>query len=104
VFDPVREGQPRIPSRPVNGDVRLQEGGIGERADCDRDRLLPAFSRLEDRGAALWAEAESSLLAVVRDADVLGVPTSNFDPILRPPRLHPERAAGPTLAGKAMTH
>jgi hypothetical protein len=45
-----------------------------------------------------------ALPACVRDADVLRVPSGDVDPILRPPRLHPERAAGPTLAGEAVTH
>src|SRR5215218_8366700 len=103
-LDPVRKGQPRIPSRPVDGDGRLRERGIGERADRDRDRVRPTLGRPEDRRAAVRAEAKRPLLAGVRDTDVLRVPSGDVDPILRPPRLHPERAAGPTLAGEAVTH
>src|SRR5262249_12928027 len=44
------------------------------------------------------------LVGGVRAAGVLRVPSADVDPILRPPRLHPERAAGPALAGEAVTH
>ena len=104
LFDPVREGQPRIPSRPIHGDGRLRECGIGERADRNRDPVGPVLGRPKDRRPTLWAETKRPLLAVVRDADVLRIRAGDIDSILRPPRLHPERAAGPTLTGKAMTH
>src|SRR5215471_1454929 len=92
-------------SRPVDRDGRLRERGIGERADRDRDRVRqPVLARPEDRRPAVRAEAERPLLTLVGDADVLGVPAHDLDAILRPPRLHSERAAGPTLAGEAVTH
>lgn len=83
----------------------MWERGIGERADGDRDPVgQVVLARPEDCGATVRTEAERPLLTLVRDADVLRVPSANVDPILGPPRLQPERAAGPTLTGEAVTH
>jgi hypothetical protein len=60
--------------------------------------------RPEDRCAAIGTEAKRLLLAVVRHANVLRVPSGDADSIPRPSRLHPEHAAGPTLALEAVTH
>src|SRR5262249_55294645 len=65
---------------------------------------IPALARPEDGRAAVRAEAKRPRLAVIRATAVLRVPSGDVDPILRPPRLHPERAPGPTLAGEAVTH
>lgn len=82
----------------------MRERGVGESANRDHDRVLLALGRPEDCGAAVRAETERPLLTFVRDADVLDVPSTDFDALLRPPRLYPERAAGPTLAGEAVVN
>src|SRR5436190_6287907 len=64
-LDPVRKRQPRITARPVDGDGRLWERGIGERADRNRDRVRPALGRPEHRRAAVRAEAKRPFLAGV---------------------------------------
>ena len=63
-----------------------------------------AFATVHWNGTADRAEAKRALLAGVRDADVLRVPPGDLDPVVRPSRLHPERATGPTLAGEAVAH
>jgi hypothetical protein len=82
----------------------MRERGIGERPDRDRHRVRPALGRPEHRCATVRAEAKRPLLASVRDADVFRRASGDLDPILWPPRLHPKRAASPTLASEAVTH
>src|SRR5215472_12722676 len=96
--------QPRIPSRPIDGDGRAWERRVGERADRDRDQVRRVLRGPEHRPSAVRAKPKPPLLSVVRNADVLVVPPADVDPLLRPARLHTERAAGPALAGETMTY
>ena len=83
---------------------RRRERRIGERADGDDDQVGVVRLGVEDLRTALGAEVENVLLPVglVRDARV--VVEAPFDAHLAGlvARLHPEGAAGPTLAREAV--
>src|SRR3954454_6632973 len=102
-LDAVGQAHPRMPARFVDRDRRRREGGIGERADRHRDELRRRSRGVEDRGPAVRAEVKLALFTVVRHADVVGVAARDADATDREPRLQPERAAGPALAGEAVT-
>jgi hypothetical protein len=49
-------------------------------------------------------EGPNDSVLFIRDPDVLAVPAGDAHVVRRKPRLDPERAPGPPLAGEAVTH
>src|SRR5581483_9446324 len=96
------QAHPRMPPRLVDVDRRRREGRVGERTDRHGDPF--GVGLVEDRGAALGAEAERSRLAVVRDPRVLAVSALDAHVLRRPARLDRERAPRAALAGEAVAH
>src|SRR3954453_19497504 len=94
---------PRMPvARSPDRDARRRERGIGEIADPHRDQLR--IGLVPDGRAAVGAEVERPLLALVVRADIVRVPALYLHLLLRVARLHRERAAGLPLAGEAVAH
>ena len=67
-----RELDPGMTPALVDGNPRRRKARIGERADRNADRPLVTFLRVEHRGAADRAEAESEPGALITGADVFG--------------------------------
>src|ERR1700675_87952 len=93
-----------MPSRLVYRPRRWREVRLGECADRHGNGIRLCLERVKDRRAAVGAEMKGPLLALVGDPHVVAVPTDDAHVIRRAPRLDPEGASSPVLAGKAVTH
>src|SRR5262249_27736985 len=65
------------------------------------DAVGLGLAPVEDRRAAVGAERERAPLAVVRDADVVGVAAFDLHALCREPGLRSEHTAGAPLTGEA---
>ena len=102
--DRVGEPHPRVAARVVTRLGRRRERRVGERADRDDDQIRLRRLGVEDLRAAVRAEMEDVLLPVrlVGDAEVVVEAAGDLYLIGFEPRLHPEGASGPALAGEAV--
>src|SRR6266550_8666023 len=93
-----------MPSGLVDRTHRWREVRIGECADRDGDDIWLCLERVENGPAAVGAEMEGSLLALVGDPHVVAVASDDAHVVRGEPALDPEGASSSTLAGKAVAH
>ena len=91
-------------SRLEHRDCRRREGRLGKCADRNGDNIGQRRKRVENGRAAVGAEMEGSLLALVGGSHVVAKATGDAHVIRSEPCLDPEGASSPTLAGKAVAH
>jgi hypothetical protein len=93
-----------MPAGVVPGHRRRREGRVGERADGDDDQIGIVRLGVEDLRAAVGAEVEDVLLAVllVRDPRVVGEPAGHPHLVRLETRLHAKGAPGAALAREAV--
>ncbi len=98
-----RQQHPRMLPVTEHRDRRLREVRVGEGADRHGDRVGRVLGRVEDRRAALRAEAERAPLPrLVRGSRVGTRPAGDAHRGGGKPRLRPKRAARAALAGEAV--
>src|SRR6186997_3089488 len=93
-FHGLRHLYPGVPPRLPDRHPRRRELRIGERTYRNGDKPGHRREPVEDRRAAVGAEREDALLALVRDADVLVEAAFDAHVLLGEARLDAERAPG----------
>jgi hypothetical protein len=86
----------------IHGDVGLGEAGIGEGADDHGELVGLVVEGVPERRAAVRAEAEGDVPAVVTLAGELRGASRNLDLRALESRVVAERAAGTPLTGEAV--